>query len=175
MNRTDKSLVVNRLVEQLSESNGFYLTDFTGLTVKGITELRRRLRDAGVEYVVAKNTLAQRAFQEVSISGLEDVLRGPTGFVFIKNDPVEAAKVLDGFKKEFEDKPAIKAGLVDGRQVSAGEVKRLASLPGRDGLLAQVGGALQAPLQGMLGALNGMMYQLAGVLEALRQERENAA
>ncbi len=125
-------------------------------------------------YVVVKNTLAARAFAAVNISGMDDLLAGATGLVFAGPDPVGAAKVLADFQKEFQQ-PTVKAGLLEGRRITADEVKRLASLPPRDTLLAQLGGAFQAPMAGFLGAMNGLLYQWVGALEALRVQRGNAA
>jgi large subunit ribosomal protein L10 len=173
MNRTQKGELVQGLTGRFSRSANIYVTDFTGLRVKNMTELRRRLRSAGGEYVVVKNTLAVRALQAASVGGLDDVLQGPTGVVFA-GDPVAAAKVLADFQKEFE-RPTVKAGVVDGRRVTPEEVKRLAALPSRDQLLGQVAGALQAPLAAMAGALNGLFYPVVGALEALRAQRSTAA
>lgn len=174
MNRTDKGNIVAGLEGRFSKAASIYVTDFTGLRVKNMTELRRRLRAAGGEYVVVKNTLALRALQAVSKSGLDDVLHGPTGLVFVETDPVGTAKILADFQKEFE-RPAVKAGLVDGRRVTAAEVKRLASLPSRDQLLGQVAGALQAPLAGLVGVMSGLLTQMVGALEALKGQRSTAA
>jgi large subunit ribosomal protein L10 len=173
MNRTKKNEVIDTLAQRLTESPNLYLTDFTGIAVKPMTELRRRLRDAGSDYVVVKNTLALRAFTAASVDGLEDILRGPTGVVFAGADPLVIAKVITEFRREHE-KLEIKVGLVEGRRVTAEEVARLAALPPRDELLGQLGGALQAPLQGFVGALNGMLTQLVGALEALRGQRATA-
>lgn len=175
MNRTEKKDVVAALADRFAKSPNFYLTDFTGISVKGITDLRRRFLSNGAEYVVAKNTLALRAMKEASVSGVEDVLAGPTGFVFAGADPVTAAKVLADFQKEMEQRPAVKAGVVDGRPVGPEDVKRLAALPTKEELLGQIAGAMQGPLQGLLGAMNGVLYQFAGVLESLRAQREGAA
>jgi large subunit ribosomal protein L10 len=172
--RTEKNDIVVGLTERLNRSPAIYVTDFTGLPVKRMTDLRRRLRGAGVGYVVVKNTLAARAFAAVNISGMDDLLAGATGLVFAGPDPVGAAKVLADFQKEFQQ-PTVKAGLLEGRRITADEVKRLASLPPRDTLLAQLGGAFQAPMAGFLGAMNGLLYQWVGALEALRVQRGNAA
>ncbi|MBI4501880.1 MAG: 50S ribosomal protein L10 [Gemmatimonadetes bacterium] len=172
--RTQKSEVVVDLKDRLTRSPAIYVTDFTGLTVKRMTDLRRKLRGVGVGYVVVKNTLAARAFAEVKISGMDDVLAGATGLVFAGSDPVGAAKVLADFHKEFQQ-PTVKAGLLEGRRITADEVKRLATLPSRAVLLAQLGGAFQAPMAGFVGALNGLLYQWVGALEALRVQRGNAA
>jgi large subunit ribosomal protein L10 len=139
-----------------------------------MTEFRRRLRVAGVEYVVVKNTLAQRALAANAVTGLEGHLKGPTGLVLAGSDPVAAAKVLTDFAKEFE-KPAIKIGLVDGKPVTPDQVKRLASLPSREQLLGQLAGAFQAPLAQFAGAMNGLLYQVVGALEALRSQRSAAS
>ena len=172
MNKTDKETVVAKLTEQLESSPNIYLTDFSGISVKDMTDLRRRFRANGAEFRVIKNTLAARVFADRKIDGLDDALNGPTGFIFAGSDPVQAAKVLAEFQKEQEDKPAVKAGFVDGQAVGPAEVKRLADLPGREELLGQLAGAMQGPLQAFVGAMNGVFYQFAGVVEALRAERD---
>jgi len=168
--KAQKQQLVTTLADRLRRSPTVYVTDFTGLDVAKLTQLRRRLRAAGVEYVVVKNTLALRALGDASVAGLEPHLAGPTALVLAGPDPVSAAKVLAEFAKEFE-KPAIRAGLVEGRAVTPEQVKRLASLPTRKELLAQLGGALQAPMAGFVGALNGLLMSMVGALEALRNMR----
>jgi len=165
--KAQKQAVVTALADRLRRSTTVYVTDFTGLDVARLTQLRRRLRAAGVDYVVVKNTLALRALSDARVAGLEPHLAGPTGLVLGGADPVAAAKVLGDFAKEFE-KPAIKVGLVDGKAVTPDQVKRLATLPSRTELLAQLGGTLQAPMAGFVGALNGLLMNLVGALEALR-------
>lgn len=172
MNRTKKQEMVVALAERLRDSENLYVTDFTGIAVKPMTELRRKLKRAGSEYLVVKNTLALRALESVEVSGLEDVLEGPTAFVFAGEDPVVAAKILEEFRKEHRTL-RIKAGVVEGRQVSPDMVERLATLPPREQLMAQVGGALQAPLQGFVGVLSSFLYQVVGALEALRAQRSS--
>jgi large subunit ribosomal protein L10 len=110
MKRAEKEALVTGLKDRITQSSTVYLTDFTGLSVKNMTDLRRRFRSAGIEFLVAKNTLALRALHEVSIDSLDDVLAGPTGFVFAGAEPVGAAKVLEDFRKETQNKPAVKAG-----------------------------------------------------------------
>ena len=165
MNKTERQETVESLTEQLRASPNLYVTDFTGLNVLRMTEFRRRLRAAGVTYVVVKNTLAAN-----EVTGLDDHLAGPTGLVLAGRDPVVAAKVLTDFAREFE-KPAIKIGLVDGRPITADQVKRLASLPSKEVLLSQLAGAMQAPMAQLAGVMNGMLYQMVGALEALRAQR----
>ncbi len=170
--KAQKQESVTALAERLRRSRTVYVTDFTGLDVAKLTQLRRRLRQSGegTDFVVVKNTLARRALADAQVQGLEAYLSGPTGLVLTGADPIAAAKVLADFAREFE-KPAIKVGLVDGKTVTPNLVRRLASLPTKHELLAQLGGTLQAPLAGFLGALNGVLMNVVGALEALRAKR----
>jgi large subunit ribosomal protein L10 len=174
MNRTEKQTAVDALTAKLAGARAIYVTDYQGLTVGRVTDLRRRLHQAGVEYVVVKNTLALRALTAAAVSGLDPHITGPTAFALSHGDGAAAAKVLTDFAKEFE-KPALKAAILDGRAVSPDQVKRLAALPGREVLLAQLAGTMQAPLAGFVGVLSGLLSNFVGAVEALRAQRENAA
>ena len=171
MKRTDKEQLVSELKEKIESATALYYTDFTGLNVKRMTELRRRLRRAGVEYVVIKNTLALRAVNESGLAGSR--LRGPTGIV-VGKDAVAAAKVLSDFAKENEQKPEVKGGLLDGRAIQPAQVQQLASLPSREQLLAELGAGLMSPMAAFAGAMNGLLYMFAGALDALKTQREGA-
>jgi large subunit ribosomal protein L10 len=171
MKRNQKEQLVTELRDKLEGASAVYYTDFTGLNVKRMTDLRRRFRKAGVQYLVIKNTLALRAVNESGLAG--ERLRGPTGLV-VGTDPVAAAKVLTDFARENDQRPNIKGGLLDGRQINVDQVKALANLPSREQMLAELAGGLQAPLAGFVGALNGVLYMFAGALEALRTQRESA-
>ena len=171
MKRNQKEQLVTELRDKLEGAAAVYYTDFSGLNVKRMTDLRRRFRKAGVQYLVIKNTLALRAVNESGLAG--ERLRGPTGLV-VGTDPVAAAKVLTDFARENDQRPGIKGGLLDGRQINVDQVKALASLPSREQMLAELAGGLQAPLAGFVGALNGVLYMFAGALEALRTQRESA-
>ena len=171
MKREEKEKLVTELSQKLNTAQSLYYTDFTGLNVKRMTELRRRFKKAGVEYVVIKNTLALRAVNE---SGLvADTLKGPTGLV-VARDPVSAAKVLTDFAKENEDKPTVKGGLLSGKKIDNAQLKRLASLPSREQMLADLGAGMQSPMAAFVGALNGLLYMFAGALEALKTQRQGA-
>lgn len=172
--KAQKQETVTALATRLKRTTTLYVTDFTGLDVAKMTQLRRRLKQAGTDFVVVKNTLARRALGDAQVPGLEDHLAGPTGLVLAGADPVAAAKVLADFAREFE-KPAIKVGLVDGKAVTPAQVKRLASLPPRLELLGQLGGTLQAPMASFAGALNGVLMNMVGALEALRAKRADGA
>jgi large subunit ribosomal protein L10 len=122
-----KQGVVNELHDKLENAKAFYLTDFTGLTVKKVTELRRRLRSAGIEYVVVKNTLAERALEGLDLPEVAEFFKGPTAVAIGQADPVAAAKVLVDFAKENDNKPAMKAGVVEGKAYTAKQVDRCAA------------------------------------------------
>jgi large subunit ribosomal protein L10 len=171
MKRADKEQIVADLSEKLNNAQSLYYTDFTGLNVKRMTELRRRLKRAGVEYVVIKNTLALRAVNESGLAG--ETLKGPTGLV-VGKDPVAAARVLTEFAKEFEDKPSVKGGMLQGKVIDNAQVKRMASLPSREQMLADLGAGMQSPMAAFAGALNGIFYMFVGALEALKTQREGA-
>ncbi len=163
MSKTERQSMVETLTDAVKGSPNIYVTDFAGLNVAKITDLRRKLRKAGARYLVVKNTLAQRALAASQMTGLEAYLAGPTGLVLAGKDPLAAAKVLGLFAKEHQ-KPTVKAGLVDGKTVDAAFVKRLGELPSRDELLGQ-----------FLGCLNGVLYQVVGALEALKEKRSAEA
>ena len=172
MKRTEKEQLVTELTDKIKGAQALYYTDFTGLNVKRMTELRRQLRRAGVEYVVIKNTLALRAVNE---SGLvADRLKGPTGIV-VATDALAGAKVLSDFAKANDQKPAIKGGMFDGRQIDAAQVKALANMPSREQMLAELGAGLMAPLAQFAGVMNGMLTMMVGALEALRVQKEDGA
>jgi large subunit ribosomal protein L10 len=143
--REDKVQAINEIATKLRDSKSLVLADYRGLTVKQATELRKLCREAGVDFKVYKNKLAQRATAEVGVSGLDEYLAGPTAFAFAQ-DEVTAAKVLADFAKK-NDKLELKAGLVDGQVMNVDQVKDLASLPSREGLLSMLLSVLQAPMR----------------------------
>jgi len=169
MKRTDKEQLVAELTTKMKGAKAFYYTDFTGLNVKSMTDLRRRFRRAGVEYVVIKNTLALRSAKEMGLA--QQALKGPTGIV-IGKDPVAAAKVLTEFAKENEQRPAVKGGMLDGKPIDVAQVKKLASLPSREQMLAELAAGMQSPLAAFAGALNGLLATMAAALEARKKQIE---
>jgi large subunit ribosomal protein L10 len=172
MKRTDKEQLVIELKEKLEGAAALYYTDFTGLNVKRMTELRRRFRRANVDYVVIKNSLALRAVNE---SGLvAQTLKGPTGLVMAK-DAVVAAKLLTDFAKENDQRPTVKGGLLDGKTLNAAHVKQLASMPSRQQMLADLGASMQAPIAGLAIAMNSLLSMFAGAVDALKTQREKTA
>lgn len=172
MKKPEKDKLVAELKEKLNGAKALYYTDFTGLNVKRMTDLRRKLRKANVEYVVIKNTLALRAVNEAGLVGTK--LKGQTGLVIAK-DPVAAAKVIADFAKENDSRPAVKGGLMDGRSLDEAQVKKLASMPSREQMLAELGAGLQSPMAAFVGALNGLMYMMVGALEARRAQLQQGS
>jgi large subunit ribosomal protein L10 len=171
MKRNDKEQLVTELTTKIKDAKALYYTDFTGLNVKRMTDLRRRLKKAGIEYVVIKNTLALRAVNDSGLVGTR--LKGPTGLI-ISKDPVSAAKLLTDFAKENEQKPTVKSGMLEGVAIDEAQVKKLASMPSREQMLADLGAGLQSPLGAFVGALNGLLYMFAGALDALKTQRDEA-
>ena len=157
MKRSDKEVLVAELKAKLAGADAVYYTDFTGLNVKAMTQLRRRFRKAGVEYVVIKNTLALRAVNEAGLTG--QVLKGPTGVVVAK-DAVAAAKLLTDFAKEHDARPSVKGGLYEGVMIDAAGVKKLASLPTRNEALSILVGTFNSVLMMFALALDARKTQL---------------
>ena len=163
MSKTERQATVESLATQLKGSPNVFVTDFQGLNVLRMTELRRRLRAAGARYVVVKNTLAQRALEANGLPTLPEAFKGQVGLVLAGADPLPAAKVVGEFAKEFQ-KPSVKSGLLEGKIVEPAYVKRLGEIPSREALLGM-----------FAGALNSILYQVVGALEALRTERDQQA
>lgn len=174
MDRANKETFVAELRDRISRAPAFYLTDFTGLTVKQMTALRRSLRGAGAEYVVVKNRLVQLALAETDLPDISESLSGPTGVVFGFGDAVSAAKALSDFAKDHDQRPVFKLGILDSKVLAPEQIDRIAKLPPREQLLSELAGALQAPMAALAGVLGAKLQETAGLLDALKQEREAA-
>ena len=172
MKRAEKEAFVEEFRDRVQEAPAFYLTDFTGLDVQSMNELRRALRESGAEYMVVKNRLALRALKGTEAPDLKDYFSGPTGVVLSRDGVVEPAKALRDFAKDHNERPQFKIGVMENQLVDADQFKRLADLPTRDELLAQLAGALQAPLAQTVGVLEGKLQEAAGLFQALREQRE---
>lgn len=141
-----KKQIVAEIAEKLRESQTTVLVDYRGLTVAEVTELRKQLREAGVEFKVYKNKLVKRATAETDLTALDEQLVGPTAIAFSNEDAIAPAKILHEFAKQHEALE-IKAGIVEGTVVGVEEVKALATLPSREGLLSMLLSVLQAPMR----------------------------
>ncbi len=169
--RHEKEEIVQELKEKFSKIEGAALADYRGLDVEQISKLRDKLRENGLEFKVVKNNLAKIAADEVEIEGLDEYLVGPVGIALGYDDPVSPAKLIKEFSKE-NDKLELKAGILENTAIDQEKVKELADLPGRDELLGQVVGVLQAPIRNFVVAAQGNINNFVYALEALRQKRE---
>ena len=151
-----KKQVVAQLVETLKSAQAGVLVDYRGITVEQDTQLRAKLREAGVEYKVVKNTLTRFAAKEVGFEALDEQLNGPTALAISTTDAVAPAEVISDFAKEVEALQ-IKAGFVDGKVISLDEVKTLASTPSREVLIAKIMGSLNAPISKLVRTLQALV------------------
>jgi large subunit ribosomal protein L10 len=173
--RPEKVAEVKDLADRFDRASMAILADYRGLTVAQLADLRRQLRPANVELRVAKNTLARLAARETGREALVPALEGPTAFVFGYGDPTAMAKALTDTIRMQRLAFRVKSALYGTTLLPAEEVVRIAELPGRETLLAQVVGTVQAPIAGLVGVLAGTLQTLLGVLEARRQQLEAPA
>ncbi|MDO5689963.1 MAG: 50S ribosomal protein L10 [Tissierellia bacterium] len=169
-----KKDVVAEILGKINQAQAMVLVEYRGLNVQEVTELRKRYREAGVEYKVYKNTMMDLAFKEAGIEDFCEHLAGPNGIAFGMQDAVAVAKVTQEFMKTHE-KLIVKAGVVDGKTIDPAGVKALASLPSREVLIAQVLGGFNAPIQGFASVLNGTLSKLVYALDAVREKKEEEA
>jgi large subunit ribosomal protein L10 len=168
--RADKATAVAELTEHFRNSGATVLTEYRGLTVSQLTQLRRSLgRDT--TYEVAKNTLAKRAATDAGIAGLDELFTGPTALTFVSGDVVEAAKGLREFAKA-NPKLVIKGGVFEGRAITADEVNKLADLESREVLLAKLAGAMKGSLSKAAALFQAPLAQTARLAAALQDKRE---
>ncbi len=170
MARPDKAAAVAELVDSFQESTGAVLTEYRGLTVKQLQDLRRALGE-NASYAVVKNTLTQIAAKQAGVDGVDDLLTGPTAIAFVNGDVVEAAKGLRDFARAT---PAlvVQGGYFEGKALDAAEITRLADLESREVLLAKLAGAMLASLSQAVYLLNAPLAQAARVAAALRDKAE---
>jgi large subunit ribosomal protein L10 len=160
---------VAQLSDRLGKATSAIVTDYRGLTVKQLEELRGKLRSDGIEYHVVKNTLARRAAEEAGVGQFSTVLVGPVGLALGFGDLSAPARILNEYFRVNRRLPIV-AGLVEGRVLDAESVRAVADLPSRDVLLAQLAGTLQSPLSSLAGALNSILSNFAATLDAYREK-----
>ncbi len=170
MARPDKVATVAELADELRGSTAIVLTDYRGLSVKQLTDLRRSLGETAT-YAVVKNTLTKLAAEEAGVEGLDEHLVGPSAITFVKGDPVVAAKGLRDFARAH---PAlvVKGGVVDGAPVSAEQITRLADLESREVMLSKLAGAMKASMSRTASVLAAPLSKTASLVDALRQQAE---
>lgn len=172
MNREDKAKVIESLAGKLRGGSAV-LVDYQGMNVAQSTDLRRRSRESGVDFVVAKNTLTRMAAEEAGIEGLTEYLVGPTALAF-SEDPVAGAKLMAEFADSIEAFE-LKAGLLEGERVlGEADVVALSKLPGREQILAQVVGGIAAPLSAFVNVLNNTVQGLVIALDQVREQKQGA-
>jgi len=167
----DKAKVVEELKGKFSRSKSFFLTDFSGLNVEEITDLRKELRNNRVDYQVAKNTLIRLATKELSLDSVVEHLEGPTGMAFSYEDPVLPAKVFYEFNKKLQ-KPKIKAFWVEGKLFKGEELEKLAKLPTREILYAQIIASLEYGIGALIGNLEGILREFVYTIEAIANSKK---
>jgi large subunit ribosomal protein L10 len=175
MPRADKVEQVELLKDKLESAKVAVLTDYRGLTVKQMQDLRGRLRGQQVEYRVVKNTLARRAAAEAGHEGVEDYLKGPVAIAFGYGELSAPARLLGEFARQTRLRLDIVGGLVEGRVMDGNQVRATADLPSREVLIAQLLGTLQSPVAQLVGTIQAPVQQLVGLLEAYKDKLEAQA
>ncbi len=172
--KEQKAEQVELLTEKLKKAKVVVLTDYRGLTVSQLQELRGRLRTGDVEYRIIKNTLARRAAEVAGVPALQKELEGPVAIAFGYDDLAMPSKLINEFVRTTRLKLDVKGGLVEGRVFSPDQVRQLADLPSREVLLAQLLGTLQSPVGQLLAVMQTPHQQLLGVLNAYKTKMEAA-
>lgn len=170
MARPEKEAIVIEVREKMQRAKGAVLSDFRGLTVHELAELRSNLRKQGVEYKIYKNTLAKIAVSQIGLEELSNFLEGPTALAFSYDDAVAAAKLLSSFSKEHKSL-TLKAGVIEGKVVDANGIQAAAALPSREMLIAQAVGLMQTPMVNLVGVLQGPICSLAVALGQIAAEK----
>ncbi|HMU56463.1 MAG TPA: 50S ribosomal protein L10, partial [Nitrospira sp.] len=174
MKKEEKATAVAELTEKFGRARLAILTECSGLPVNQVTELRKQLRGAKAEYKIVKNTLAARASDGTSLSGLKTHLRGPTGMVIGYDDPVLPTKILRDFiaAEKREEKIRITLGVLEGKVVQAAELAAVARLPKKEVLIAMLLSAMQGPVRGVVSTLNAVLSKFVRVIAAIQDKRK---
>jgi large subunit ribosomal protein L10 len=167
-----KTEAIEAIKDKFSEMKDFIFTDYRGLTVEQITNLRKELRKKGAEYKVVKNNFARLAFEELKLPDVASYLAGPTAIALTKDDSGEVAKILIDFAKETSVK--VKGGLVDNIVFDKAQLEAFSKLPGKKDLIAMLMSTMNAPAQNLVYALNGIPTKLVRVLKAIEEKKAQA-
>lgn len=171
MIKAEKQSVINRLKDRFEGSSSVICVDFRGVNVEKISQFRKELRQVSVEYEVVKNTLAKRAIEGTVFTELSQFLAGPTGIVFCPDDPAASAKVVTKFVEETNGAFRIKGGIVGGTVFDAEGIRKVATLPSKQELLAQLLAAFQSPISGLVGVLQGIVREFVFILQAISDKK----
>jgi len=170
MQKTEKTKLVEELIQKLEKSNSIFLADFTGLNVEDITRLRRNLKEKSIDFKIAKNTLTRLAAKESGKEAIVDYLQGPVGVAYIYGDPAWAAKIFYESYKKIE-KPKIKAFLIENQLYTGEKLKEWATLPPKEEVLAELVAALNAPMAQLVGILNAVIQNFVLTLEGMAEKK----
>lgn len=173
MKMDKKKSIVEELHEKFSKSKIVILTDYKGLDVAAISDLRKKLNEADVEFRVVKNTLLARASEDTDVALIKEAFKGPSAIALSYDDPVAPAKVMTEFA-EGNDKFEIKTGVMSGKQIDVKEIKALSSLPSREVLLGQVLSAMNGVPTSLVRVLNAVPQKLLYALQAIKEQKEAA-
>lgn len=173
MPKPEKIAAVEKIAEKLKQAKSVFLTDFSGLNVEEINELRRSFREASVEYRVVKNTLARLSTKSAGYEELLDYLEGPTALAFGVKDPTAPAKVITKFA-ENKEKPTIKACMFEGVLIGTDRIDEIINLRSKEELLAKCASTLNAPLSGFVSTLNSILRSLVYVLDDVKNQKEKS-
>ncbi|QQS34995.1 MAG: 50S ribosomal protein L10 [Ignavibacteriales bacterium] len=171
MNKTEKSEIISEIKEMIESASAVYLTDYTGITVEDINQIRNEFRKEGVRYKVIKNTLFKRAITESEkFDKLGDHLVGMTGYAFASHNPVAPAKII---KKYFDttQKLSLKACYIENQFYDGNQLNQLASLPSKNEIIAGILGSLNSPVSGVVGAINAVMRDLVSVVDEISKKK----
>ncbi len=171
MPKPEKVQKVEELKKKIGEANSVLLTDYKGLKVEEISELRNKLRESAVEYTVVKNTLAKISSEQLGLDQIAHYFDGPTAIALGKGDPLASIKIINEYFKKKE-KPKIKAYLLDGQVYVGSQIIELANLPGKEILLAQLLGTISSPISNFVFSLQNLLQKMVFVLNAIKEKKE---
>src|SRR5215208_4005343 len=169
MNREEKAVVIEEVASQIKEAQAIIAVDYRGLSVRQAADLRGRLIEIDSNLRVVKNTLTERAADQVGADVLKQYLNGPTAFTFVKGDPVLAAKAIAGFRREAQ-LPEFKGGWMDGKELSIADIEALSKLPSLDVMHGQLVGMIASPLVGLVRSLNALLSAIAIALGQIAEQ-----
>lgn len=172
MNREQKAAAIAEIAEQIRESEAVLAVDYRGITVTGAGEVRAKLRDADATFRVVKNTLTERAADEVGAEALKALLEGPTALTFVRGDVAAAAKVIADEQKASE-LLAFKGGIMNGEALDPAQIAAIAKLPSRDVLYGQLVGIVASPITGLARGLNGLLSGVAVALGGVLEKKQS--
>ncbi|MDH7515220.1 MAG: 50S ribosomal protein L10 [Bacteroidota bacterium] len=176
MTKEKKAEIIREAADRIRRASGLYLLNFAGMTVAQANAFRRECHARGIEYFVAKNTLLKRAFEEVGgYEGLYPYLVQPTGMVVVYDDAVAPARILEKFIRDNNQKPAVKACMIDRQVFDGARLSEIAALPTKPDLIAGIIAAVESPVRGIIGAIQGVSAGIVYAIDAIERRKSQAA